>query len=151
VALLGLGLAVVFSVLGLINFAHGELMTLTGYGIFYALALRLPYPVALLIGLTLATIAAILMERIAFRPVRNSSGISAPQGQSVHQLLNKEIHRQAQALGRPQICALEPAARAKLLRRPGHHHPAAGEHIGAVDNIERQLHVLLDQKRSDAA
>jgi len=30
-ALLALGLAVVFSVLGLINFAHGELMTLTGY------------------------------------------------------------------------------------------------------------------------
>ncbi len=73
-ALLGLGLAVVFSVLGLINFAHGELMTLTGYGIFYALAAGLPYPIALLAGLLLATVAAVLMERIAFRPVRNSSG-----------------------------------------------------------------------------
>lgn len=72
-ALLGLGLAVVFSVLGLINFAHGELMTLTGYGIFYALFLGLPFPVALLIGVALATISAMLMERIAFRPVRNSS------------------------------------------------------------------------------
>ena len=29
-ALLAIGLAVVFSVLGLINFAHGDLMTLTG-------------------------------------------------------------------------------------------------------------------------
>src|SRR6185369_9923807 len=30
-ALLALGLAVVYSILGLINFAHGALMTLTGY------------------------------------------------------------------------------------------------------------------------
>lgn len=73
-ALLGLGLAVVFSVLGLINFAHGELMTLTGYGIFYALLAGLPFPIALLIGVLIATIAAVLMERIAFRPVRNASG-----------------------------------------------------------------------------
>lgn len=73
-ALLGLGLAVVFSVLGLINFAHGELMTLTGYGIFYALLAGLPFPIALLIGVLIATVAAVLMERIAFRPVRNASG-----------------------------------------------------------------------------
>jgi branched-chain amino acid transport system permease protein len=72
-ALLGLGLAVVFSVLGLINFAHGELMTLTGYGIFYSIQLGLPYPVALLAGVILATVAAMLMERVAFRPVRNAS------------------------------------------------------------------------------
>jgi branched-chain amino acid transport system permease protein len=73
-ALLGLGLAVVFSVLGLINFAHGELMTLAGYGIFFSLLVGIPYPLALLIGILLSTVAAILMERIAFRPVRNSSG-----------------------------------------------------------------------------
>jgi branched-chain amino acid transport system permease protein len=73
-ALLGLGLAVVFSVLGLINFAHGELMTLTGYGIFYALLAGISYPLALLLGVLIAAGAAVLMERIAFRPVRNASG-----------------------------------------------------------------------------
>lgn len=73
-ALLGLGLAVVFSVLGLINFAHGELMTLTGYGIFYALLAGISYPLALLMGVLIAAAAAVLMERIAFRPVRNASG-----------------------------------------------------------------------------
>ena len=36
-ALLALGLAVVFSVLGLINFAHGELMTIAGYTLFFAI------------------------------------------------------------------------------------------------------------------
>jgi branched-chain amino acid transport system permease protein len=72
-ALLGLGLAVVFSVLGLINFAHGELMTLTGYGIFYTLLMGVPYPLALLAGVLIAAFAAVAMERIAFRPVRNAS------------------------------------------------------------------------------
>lgn len=75
-ALLGLGLAVVFSVLGLINFAHGELMTLTGYSIFFALAAGISYPLALLLGVLVAALAAVLMERIAFRPVRNASPIT---------------------------------------------------------------------------
>ncbi len=35
-ALLALGLAIVFSITGLINFAHGELMTLSGYGLLAA-------------------------------------------------------------------------------------------------------------------
>jgi branched-chain amino acid transport system permease protein len=72
-ALLALGLAMVFSVLGLINFAHGELMTITGYGIFFALGAGVPYVPALIIGILLATGSAVLMERIAFRPVRHAS------------------------------------------------------------------------------
>ena len=71
-ALLALGLAMVFSVLGLINFAHGELMTITGYAMFFALGAGLPFPGAVLAGVAAATAAALAMERIAFRPVRNS-------------------------------------------------------------------------------
>ncbi len=36
-ALLALGMAVIFSIMGMINFAHGELMTITGYALFSAL------------------------------------------------------------------------------------------------------------------
>lgn len=72
-ALLALGLAMVFSVLGLINFAHGELMTITGYAMFFAMAGGLPFPVAVILGIALATVTAILMERVAFRPVRDAS------------------------------------------------------------------------------
>ena len=43
-ALLALGLAMVFSVLGLINFAHGDLMTLTGYTMFFAIGAGLGLP-----------------------------------------------------------------------------------------------------------
>ena len=72
-ALLALGLAMVFSVLSLINFAHGELMTITGYAMFFAISAGLPFPVAVLLGILAATLAALAMERIAFRPVRDAS------------------------------------------------------------------------------
>ena len=35
-ALLALGLVVVFGLLGFLNFAHGDLMTLFGYGLFFS-------------------------------------------------------------------------------------------------------------------
>lgn len=72
-ALLALGLAMVFSVLGLINFAHGDLMTITGYAMFYAIGLGLGFPLAVVVGILAAVAAAVLMERVAFRPVRNAS------------------------------------------------------------------------------
>jgi branched-chain amino acid transport system permease protein len=73
-ALLALGLAIVYSILNLINFAHGELMTICGYALFYTLSADLPFAVGLAIGITSAAIAALLMERIAFRPLRGRSG-----------------------------------------------------------------------------
>ena len=71
-ALLALGLAVVFSIVSLINFAHGELMTVTGYGLFFAIAAQMPLPVALVLAVVLAGLAALLTERFAFRPMRGA-------------------------------------------------------------------------------
>lgn len=72
-ALLALGLAVVFSILGMINFAHGELMTITGYGLLFAGLAGLPFAIAAPLAIALAITAAVLMERVAFRPVRGAS------------------------------------------------------------------------------
>lgn len=73
-ALLALGLAVVFSIMGLINFAHGELMTAAGYGLCFALLFGLPFGLAILFALAVAIVLVLLMERTAFRPVRGASG-----------------------------------------------------------------------------
>ena len=73
-ALLALGLAVVFSVLGLINFAHGELMTLTGYVLLAGILTGQPFWLAVLVAVIAGGISAALMEFAAFRPVRNASG-----------------------------------------------------------------------------
>ncbi len=71
-ALLALGLAVVFSIVSLINFAHGELMTVAGYGMFFAMAVSLPFPFAVAFAIVFAVIAALLTERLAFRPMRKA-------------------------------------------------------------------------------
>jgi branched-chain amino acid transport system permease protein len=72
-ALLAIGLAMVYSVMGLINFAHGELLTITGYALAGALAAGIPFWPAALVGIAAATLAAVAMERIAFRPLRGAS------------------------------------------------------------------------------
>ncbi len=71
-ALLALGLAVVFSIVGLINFAHGELMTVAGYGLFAGLFAGVGLPVAMLCGIAIAVGIAMFTERAAFRPMRGA-------------------------------------------------------------------------------
>jgi branched-chain amino acid transport system permease protein len=73
-ALLALGVAIVFSIMGLVNFAHGELLTVTGYTLFFLAATSLPIPLTIGIAVVAACGAALLMERIAFRPFRGASG-----------------------------------------------------------------------------
>ena len=73
-ALLALGLAVVFSILGMINFAHGALMTLTGYALVFASIAGLPFGLAALFAVGVAIASAVALELVAFRPVRRASG-----------------------------------------------------------------------------
>src|SRR5699024_2758523 len=73
-ALLALGLALVFSILGMINFAHGELMTIAGYAIFFVLMMNLPFAVAVFVALLVGAMSGAVFERVAFRPVRGSDG-----------------------------------------------------------------------------
>ena len=72
-ALLALGLAMVFSILGLINFAHGELVTIGGYTMWTLFNHHVPWPAVLVLTLLATTLAAVAMERIAFRPLRGAS------------------------------------------------------------------------------
>ncbi|MGH1477321.1 MAG: branched-chain amino acid ABC transporter permease [Geminicoccales bacterium] len=73
-ALLALGLAIIFSIMGMINFAHGELMTITGYALMYGGLAAMPFAIAAPLAITVAIAAALVMERVAFRPVRKSTG-----------------------------------------------------------------------------
>ncbi|MFN0192790.1 MAG: branched-chain amino acid ABC transporter permease [Aestuariivirga sp.] len=72
-ALLALGLAVVFSIVRLINFAHGEIMTIAGYAVWISLASSVPVAAAILLGVIVALLASVLMERVAFRAMRGAS------------------------------------------------------------------------------
>jgi branched-chain amino acid transport system permease protein len=72
-ALMTLGLVVVYGILRLINFAYGELVMVAGYGLFLFGQTTLPWPLVALFSVAIAVLAAVLMERVAFRPVRFGS------------------------------------------------------------------------------
>ncbi|AFY74980.1 branched-chain amino acid ABC-type transport system, permease component [Synechococcus sp. PCC 7502] len=84
-AIFALGYTLVFSVLGMINFAHGAVFTLGAYftyvlaggkfgfnGLLANLALpfSFPFAIALVLGSLLAGFAAVVVEFLAFRPLR---------------------------------------------------------------------------------
>jgi branched-chain amino acid transport system permease protein len=75
-ALMALGLAIIFSTMGVINFAHGELLTLGGYIMWVALGAGVPWPAVIPITVAGTALLAIAMERVAFRPLRGASMVT---------------------------------------------------------------------------
>ncbi len=72
-ALMALGLIIVYGILKLINFAYGELVMVAGYGLLIFGRSPWPWIIVAILSVICAVIAALLMERIAFRPVRHAS------------------------------------------------------------------------------
>ena len=75
-ALMAIGLAMVFSILRLINFAHGDLIMVGSYVALLLLLLGLPFGVAAAAGIAASTLAGLLMERVAYRPIRGAHEIA---------------------------------------------------------------------------
>jgi branched-chain amino acid transport system permease protein len=69
-ALMTLGLVVVYGILRLINFAYGELVMVAGYGLLLFGNTTLPWALVAFLSILAAIVAAVVMERVAFRPVR---------------------------------------------------------------------------------
>ena len=70
-ALIALGLAIVFSIMGLVNFAHGEVIAIGGYSMMVMAAIAFRNPIIIIVGAIFASvIMSVFLERIAFRPVR---------------------------------------------------------------------------------
>ena len=76
-ALIAIGYTMVYGILRLINFAHGDIFMLGGYIAFYAVTLLfMPWWVGFIVALGLTGIFGIGLERVAYRPLRNSPKIS---------------------------------------------------------------------------
>jgi len=72
-ALLAIGYTMVYGIIKLINFAHGEIFMCGAFFTWWLMtAFDLPCPLAALIGILLATLLGIAVERIAYRPLRNA-------------------------------------------------------------------------------
>src|SRR5262245_61531361 len=75
-ALMAIGLALIFGILRLINFAHGELLMVGPYFVFLLALLGVPFGVGLVIAVVLAGGVGIVMERLAYRPLRGAPDVS---------------------------------------------------------------------------
>jgi len=70
-ALVAVGLALIFGVMRLINFAHGELITAGAYSLY--LTRNLPLVVSIVVCFVVCVVLALLIEEVAFRPLRGAS------------------------------------------------------------------------------
>ena len=77
-SLIALGYTMVYGIIKLINFAHGDIYMLGAYFGFYALTKGgLSLGPALLLSMGLAALVGVVLERIAYRPLRSSPRITA--------------------------------------------------------------------------
>jgi branched-chain amino acid transport system permease protein len=73
---MAIGLSLVFGILRLINFAHGDLIMVGSYVALLLLMVGLPFPVAAIAGVAASTIAGLVMERVAYRPLRGAHEVA---------------------------------------------------------------------------
>lgn len=71
-ALMGIGLTLIFGVMNVVNFAHGQFYMLGAFAVYtiYTLA-RVPYLIALLAAAGAVGLLGVIIERLLLRPIRN--------------------------------------------------------------------------------
>lgn len=70
-ALIALGIGLIFGIMRLVNFAHGDLVMIGGYTMF--LMTGRPDALTALVALVVVVALALVVERVAFRPLRDAS------------------------------------------------------------------------------
>ena len=76
-ALIALGYTMVYGIIGLINFAHCDIYMVGAYiGYFLATYAHLPFVPTLLLAMAGAALVGVLIERIAYKPLRKATNIS---------------------------------------------------------------------------
>ncbi len=76
--LIAIGYTMVYGILRLINFAHGEVFMLGAYFVFFAITLlNLPWGLAAVLAVAASSFCGVLVDKIAYKPLRNAPRISA--------------------------------------------------------------------------
>lgn len=77
-ALIALGYTMVYGIIKLINFAHGDVFMIGAFVGFYSITvMEVSFFPALLLAMTTCAIFGVLIERIAYKPLRNATRIAA--------------------------------------------------------------------------
>ncbi len=76
--LIAVGYTMVYGILRLINFAHGDIFMLGAYFVYFAtIVYRLPWILGVALAIAGTTACGLLVDRIAYRPLRRAPRISA--------------------------------------------------------------------------
>ena len=77
-SLIALGYTMVYGIIKLINFAHGDIYMLGAFTAFYATTVfHLNFFLALIVAMVLCGVLGVLIERIAYKPLRHATRITA--------------------------------------------------------------------------
>ena len=76
-ALLAIGYTMVYGILRLINFAHGDIFMMAAYFmVFSIINFKLPWYVAMIVVIIASVALGVLLEKAAYRPLRNAPRMS---------------------------------------------------------------------------
>jgi len=77
-ALIALGYTMVYGIVKLINFAHGDILMMGAYfGLLSMTILKLPFGFAIIIAMLICAILGMIIDRVAYKPLRDAPRISA--------------------------------------------------------------------------
>jgi len=75
-ALIAIGYTMVYGILRLINFAHGDVFMVSGLIAIYLTTMGLPLPVTLALAVLITVLLGFLIERVAYKPLRSAPRMS---------------------------------------------------------------------------
>jgi branched-chain amino acid transport system permease protein len=105
-ALMAVGLAMVFGILRLINFAHGDLMMIAAYVAVFCIGAGLSLLVSLPIIVGATVVVGLLMERVAYRPIRGAPDVAVLLSSfAVGQILQNGTLLATRLVDKPQLIA----------------------------------------------
>ena len=73
-AIIALGYTMVYGIAKMLNFAHGDVIMIGAYMALISLTqLGLPVLPAILVAVVVCTVLGVVIERVAYKPLRNAS------------------------------------------------------------------------------
>jgi branched-chain amino acid transport system permease protein len=101
-ALMAVGLAMVFGIMRLINFAHGDLMMVAAYIATFLIFAKVPFEAVVVLVIVGTVLVGLAMERVAYRPVRGAPDVALLLTSfAVGQILQNSTLLITRLIGRP--------------------------------------------------
>ena len=75
-AIIALGYSMVYGIAKMLNFAHGDVIMAGAFVAFFAMKADIPLPVTVLIAIVICMGLGVLIERLAYKPLRQASKLA---------------------------------------------------------------------------